>query len=450
VHHPQERWEVVERDRVYKIDHCTGCRQMRLPADGGHIMSSQSVDEPAAADSGAPAPGPVLFPRLSAEDYRAGVYRYLYIFMRLIFVAVVALALWWIGSSLGALFVPLLASLVLAYLLDPSIKMLERRGFGRRVAIVLCLLGVVALLAVAILFLVPPLVAQIGALISQIPELVDRAINEWIPWLEARLRAELPESGRQMLRDNIQDVSAELPAMLERVGRWTVGAVSSTGYVLLTFATLVLVPLFTFYFLQHMHPLKVEVIRWIPQPRREYTLDVLRRMDVAVGHWFRGQIQVAAVIGLLFSVGLSITFAWGGIDPRLGLAIGIVSGVLNVVPYVGSIVAIVLTTLVVLLQWPGIAVVLGIVAVFVIINLLESYVVVPRIIGFKVGLSPIAVIILLLVGGELAGIWGILLIMPVAGAIKVIWPDLRAIYQETALYHGGVRASAGEADDDAQ
>lgn len=381
---------------------------------------------------------PYLFPRLSPEQYRNGLYRYLFIFMRLIFAALLGLALWWLGSALGALLFPLLASIILAYLLAPLIDWFERRGGGRTLGITLCLVMVVGLVTVVGLFLVPPLVEQIASIIRQLPELVETAQTEWVPWVEQRLQTELPASVRDAVERYGDELRSSLPDMLQRAGRWSAGAVSTTGQVLLTVFNLVLIPLFTFYFLRGFRRFMDRAAEWLPVRRRDYTLDVLGRMDTAVGQWFRGQAQVAALVGLLFAIGLAITFAVGGIDPKLGVAIGIVSGLLNIVPYFGQIIAVVLTSLVVLLNWPGFGAVLAIVVVFVVINLLEGYVIVPRVVGTKVDLSPIAVIILLLIGGELAGILGILLIIPAAGAVKVILPDLLAMYRETAFYHGGI------------
>ncbi|MFW5965956.1 MAG: AI-2E family transporter [Persicimonas sp.] len=388
---------------------------------------------------------PYLFPRLSPEQYRDGLFRYLFIFMRLVFLALFVIAVWWVASALGALLFPLLASIVLAYMLAPLIEWLERRGASRTLGIALVLASTVGTFVVVGLFLVPPLVEQIRTIVTQLPDLVETIENQWVPWIEENLQTELPASVRGAVERYGEEVRASLPDLLERAGRWSVGAVSTTGQVLLTLFNLILVPLFTFYFLHGFERFQDSAVEWLPVRRRDYTIEVLARMDRAVGQWFRGQVQVAVLMGILFALGLSITFAIGGIDPKLGIAIGIISGLLNIVPYFGQLIAIILTSLVVLLQWPGFGPVLAIVAVFVLINLLEGYVIVPRVVGTKVDLSPIAVIILLLIGGELAGIVGILLIIPLAGAIKVILPDLLAIYRETAFYHGGIHR---QKDDD--
>jgi predicted PurR-regulated permease PerM len=383
-------------------------------------------------------PESVLFPRLSPEEYKARVLRYVYILMRLLFAALAVIVIWWLSGELGALLFPLTASLVLAYLLNPLIDRFERRGLSRRLGIIVCLSGAVVVIGLAALFLVPPLVQQIGAIIGDIPKLIETIRTEWVPWVEERLRTQLPAAVRTGLEQSGQRAAESLPQMAQRAGTWTLGAVSKTGQLLYGLFNVLLVPLFAYYFLRKFTGLKQTMARWLPVRRRDYTLRLLGRMDSAVGDWFRGQVQVAVIIGVLYSIGLAIAFAIAGIDPKLGVAIGIIAGVLNIIPYFGMIVASLLTTVVVLLNWPGFGGVLAVVIVFLINQFLEGYVIGPKILGNSVGLNPIAVIILLLIGGELAGIWGMLIIVPTAGAIRIVWPDLMAIYRETAFYQGGV------------
>ncbi|MFB6374887.1 MAG: AI-2E family transporter, partial [Bradymonadaceae bacterium] len=346
--------------------------------------------------------------------------------MRLFFVVLALGLVYWLAQGLGSLLVPLGASLLFAYLLDPFIRWLEERGIDRQWAILLSLSAGFVLLAVVLLFMVPPLVDQIVTIIEDIPTAIEKIRGEWIPWFEAQFGAAVPASVRESLEGTSDRLAEDLPELARRAGTWTLGAASRTSQVLLGVFSFLLVPLFTYYFLTKMRSVRAGLVSMLPIRRREYTLELLGRMHRAVGDWFRGQVQVAALLGLLYSIGLSVVFALTVIDFQLGIAIGIVAGVLNIVPYLGALVATVLTALVVLLDWPGWPGVLGVVIVFVVNNLLESYVLTPRIVGKSVGLNPIAVIILALIGGELAGVAGILLIIPIAGALLVIWPDLMA------------------------
>ena len=139
-----------------------------------------------------------------------------------------------------------------------------------------------------------------------------------------------------------------------------------------------------------------------------------------------------------------------GVGVTSGIAIGLVSGALNVVPYFGFAVGAVLALLLALLNWNGGMPLLGVLLTFAIVQGLEGYVITPRIVGEKIGLSPVLVIIVLLIGGSLLGLLGVLLALPIAGAMGVLLPDLVAWYKKSDLYLGqldepgaGAPASAG-------
>lgn len=394
-------------------------------------MSETDVD-------GGTRPESVLFPRLSAEQYKSRLLRYTYILMRVVFGVLIVYAALWLSEALGSLLLPLLLSVVFAYLIHPFIDRLEARGLSRRVSIILCLGAAVVMLGIVAVFLLPPLIQQISVVIGDIPQLLDTIQNEWVPWLERRLGTQLPASVGEALRASGERLTTSLPEVAQQAGSWTIGALFKTGQVLFSVFNLLLIPVFAYYFLRKYDKTSNAVADWLPVRRREYTLRLLSRMDGAVGRWFRGQVQVAAIMGGLYGVGLVIAFAIADIDPKLGIGIGIIVAVLNIIPYFGMIVAALITTLVVLLDWPGPGGVLAVVIVFLINQFLEGYIIGPKILGDSVDLNPIAVIILLLVGAELAGIWGMLIIVPIAGAIRIIWPDLMAIYRETAFFRGEI------------
>ncbi|AWV88346.1 AI-2E family transporter [Bradymonas sediminis] len=398
--------------------------------------------------------GPALFPRLSAQQYRARVWRYVYISMRILFFALIVAIAWWLSISMGTLLTPLLGSFILGYLLDPLVRKLQGRGLSRRAATLVCLGSVFALIAVVLLFLLPSIISQLSYWIGNIPELIGEIQDTWFPWITTQIETRLPESMQETVQGYISDAANALPGLAQRIGGWGVGAVSGTGRALFAAFNLILIPLFTYYFLMKFARYKTAVVEWIPRKRRAYYLSILARMDVAVGQWFRGQLLVAAIVGALYAIGLAIVFALFGIDFQLGIAIGVAAGITNIIPYLGMILAIAMTALVVLLDWPGWIGILFVVGVFLVNHILEAYIVGPKVLGDSVDMNPIAVIILLLAGGELAGLWGILLVIPIAGAVKVIIPDLRALYQETTIYQGGevdlVAESPPEPDESAQ
>lgn len=377
--------------------------------------------------------GPTLFPRLSAEQYRARVWRYAYIFMRLGFLSLIIGGFWWLGAELEMLLVPLLGSLVLAYLMDPLVARVEARGLSRTVAILICLGVITVLIAVLLLLLIPAMITQAGVWIDEFPSLVETVTGRWIPWLDELVRTKLPEP----LRDSVLDYAKQLPSVAERFAGWGLDAVVTTGYLLYALFNFILIPLFTYYFLARLAPLKVAAVDWVPLRRREYTLAVLRRMDTSVSQWFRGQLLVSLIIGVMYVVSLTVVFIIFGIDYRMGIAIGIATGLSNLIPFFGIIVAAILSLLVVLLHWPGWWGLLVIAIVFAVSHVVEAYIISPKILGDSVNLHPILVIILVLVGAQLGGAWGVLLIIPLAGAINVILPDMKLLYHQTTFFHGG-------------
>ena len=401
--------------------------------------------EPATPDSPSEHPEEGVVDRLDTEQYKARLFRYLYILMRLVFFAMIAALLYVVASALGALLVPLLASMLFAYLLVPFIKGFEKRGVSRRLAIIISLSAGVVVLGVIGLFLVPPLVDQIGTIVGKLPALIEKIQEEWIPWVKERFGVTV-SSWLQRAFD-AEGGGLGLSDLLRRLGAWSLGAASKTSQALFGLFNFLLIPLFAYYFLLRINGAKESLAGVLPVRRRAYTMELLGRMHSTVSDWFRGQIQVAVIVGILYTVGLALAFGSTGIDAKLGIAIGIFSGVVNIIPYFGMIAAIILTSLVVLLNWPGLTGVLGIVSVFVVNHVLEAYVVAPKVLGESVGLHPIAVIILALVGGQLAGIAGILLIVPIAGAIRVVWPDLMAIYRETTFYQGDLPSQEPDSEE---
>ena len=171
-------------------------------------------------------------------------------------------------------------------------------------------------------------------------------------------------------------------------------------------------------------------------------------MDNVVGAWIRGQIEVSIILGLMYALGLAITFGMYGearIDGMIsGIAIGMVGGLLNIVPYLGFLIAFVMAILLALLDWAGWEPLVGVLLTFAIAQTLEGYVVTPRIVGEKVGLSPVVVIIALLLGAEVLGLLGVLLAIPVVGSLKVLLPDLIDMYKRSDWFLGELVWSAAD------
>jgi predicted PurR-regulated permease PerM len=378
--------------------------------------------------------------------------KYPYLLAKLTFYAVLVVLTYVLVGAAGSVVFPLFLSMLAAYLLDPFIDRFEERGVSRTAAILVVIVGAGLGMSVFVAFLYPLLAKQIITIIEKFPTLLDSLQNDFIPWAQRTLPVELPPTLSEAAAEYGEDIKSAAPAVLRKVGDYATGLVTQTGVVIASLLNIVMIPIFTFYFLRDFDDMRLAAAEYVPEYSRDVVFDRLRRIDDVVGAWFRGQIQVGLILAVLYGIGLGVSFKITGHSAFDGVALGVITGVLNVIPYVGFVVGAVLSVLVVLIEWTGFGSVVGVIIVFAVVQGLEGYVITPKIVGEKVGLSPVTVIIVLLVGGEVAGLLGVLLAIPVAGAIKVIIPDLLEAYTRSAYYRGVRRkepagsAPGGEGD----
>lgn len=362
--------------------------------------------------------------------------KYPYWLAKLVFYVLLLVPIYYAFGALTNVLFPLFLSMLLAYLLDPVVDFLEERKQDRTVAIVIVMLTIIGLLAAFVAFLYPLLARQVINVIDKFPALLDSIQHQFIPWVERTLNYEMPSTLSAMLSQYGTELKSAAPSVFRKAADWGAGLASQTGVVVASLLNIVMIPIFTFYFLRDFDRMKAHLAHYIPLYRREAILARISAMDEVVGAWFRGQIQVALILAVLYGIGLGVSFGLTGHSVFDGVALGVLSGLLNIIPYVGFAVGFVLSILVVLIEWTGWGALLGVCAVFAVVQGLEGYIITPKIVGEKVGLSPVTVIIVLLIGGELAGLMGVLLAIPVAGAIKVVLPDLAHRYRMSSYYTG--------------
>lgn len=339
-------------------------------------------------------------------------------------------------SAVEAVLVPVLTALLIAYLLDPLVDWFEERGWSRSSTILgLLAVGAGGIMAF-LLFLYPTVSHQAHIVANGFPSLVQRLETDLLPWAASTFNFDVPDSWSAALSTYGDTLQAQVPS-LTRAASGAFGQVWMRVTILLASAiNIVMIPVFTFYFLRDFDRMRLAVVDYLPEANRELILDRIVKMDEVVGAWFRGQVEVALILAGLYAVGLGAVFGWSGIGVGAGLAIGLLAGVLNIVPYFGFVIGFTLSVLMVLLDWSGIGPLIAVLAVFGVVQGLEGYVITPRIVGEKVGLRPVTVIIALLLGGEILGLVGILLALPIAGIIRVLWPDVVRWYKSSTVYLG--------------
>ncbi len=325
------------------------------------------------------------------------------------------------------IFQPLLLGLLAAYLLDPAVTWFEHRGRSRLTGIIVISAVLILALVVFFLFVVPALGDQIERLADRLPEYQKRVRTQIEPWFD-RLEARYPEEIEEAQERVVQSLRENLPQVAGSIGRWTKKFFTNIFDFLLLLLNLIFVPVFAFYLLMDFPKVKEGIASLIPLPYREVSLERIREVDQAVSSFLRGQLTIALILAAINAIGLMI------LDVPLGLGIGLVAGLANMIPYMALIVGLAPALLLAWAEHQSWLLLLGVVAVFSGAQLLEGTVLSPRILSKSVNLHPVWVLLAIIAGGSLFGFFGMLLAVPVAAAIQVFARHWLEIYRGSAIY----------------
>lgn len=361
-------------------------------------------------------------------------------FYRRLVVTLSVLTLLWLFSVAGSILAPFALALVLAYVADPIVDRLERRGLARVWGALLVLLVAVLAIVTAIVIIVPLVIHQGRQFVTDFPRIVD----DLTAWYRAQVGA-LARSDVPLVRDiaferalavESEDVAAWLTEQAQALnpswnaamglGRGLQTALTILGYVVLT-------PVLTFYLLRDFVNLREWGASLLPRDQRDNTLAFLRRYDTLLGEYLRGQLLVALFVGVTTGVAF-----WLLGFPNAVL-LGVLAGVFNIVPYLGLIVSVVPALLIALVTPPVWISLLKVAAVFFGVQSLDAYVLSPRIVGSRVGLHPVWVMLAILAFGSFFGIVGLLLAIPIAVLIKLLIVNTLAAYKKSVYYRDSGR-----------
>lgn len=337
-------------------------------------------------------------------------------------IAAVALLLLWL---LAPVLSPFVAAGVLAYVLAPAVDRLARR-LPRVLAVlaveVLVLLALVALF----LLLVPVVTKELPLLREQIPVLAAKLNATLLPWLQ--------QLGVPVALDVPSIKAFVLEHFSDQAGSWLttlLGSVRIGGSVLLALVgNLVLIPVVLFYLLLDWPQLQQRVWALVPHRLRGAVGGFLAECDELLGHYLRGQLMLMGVLAVYYALALALA----GFD--LALPLGVFTGVAVLVPYVGFGLGLVLTLLAGVLEFASWYPVAVVAVVFGLGQMLESFFLTPRLVGERIGLSPLTVIFALLAFGHLLGFVGILIALPLSAVVLVALGRMRRSYLDSALYRG--------------
>jgi len=318
-------------------------------------------------------------------------------------VALVALYL------LRGVLLPFVAGMAVAYLLDPICDRLEKWGLSRTIATTVLTVLFLLIVVAALMLLVPMIVGQLANLVERAPGFA-KALREQTVSLLAMVESRVDPAIMERIQGAFADSANRL---FSWVTDMIAGVLSGSAAVANTLSLIVITPVVTFYLLRDWDNLAKTVDDWLPRAHAPIIRELAGEVDQTLAGFLRGQGTVCLLLGTFYAVGLTLA----GLD--FGLVIGLMAGLLSFIPYVGSVIGLLLSVGLAFLQfdtWVPVAVVAGI---FFIGQALEGYVLTPRLVGGRVGLHPVWVIFAILAGGALFGFVGVLLAVPVAAVVGV-------------------------------
>ncbi|MDR0769693.1 MAG: AI-2E family transporter [Burkholderiales bacterium] len=335
-------------------------------------------------------------------------------------VAVFALLL----MGLGPILTPFFAGAILAYLGSPLVEWLSKKGVSRTLGTLLVLALLLMSVSVLLLVLIPLIHSEAALIAKRVPELFDRFSTTLLPKIESWIGLSLSldmNSLRSLVTDNLESA--------QTVSLHVLSGVKTGGQLLLSLViNIALIPVVMFYVLRDWNVFLRRIDDLVPRRWHGKTTEIVGQIDAVLAEFIRGQFLVMLVLSIYY-----VTALWA-VGLEFALPIGLLTGLLVFIPYVGFSIGLTLAVIAALLQWSGWPPFIAVLAVYGIGQLLENYVLVPYFVGDRIGLHPLAVIFVLLAFGQVFGFVGVLLALPMAAAILVALRHLRVAYQQSPLY----------------
>ncbi|MGF0070331.1 AI-2E family transporter [Streptococcus orisratti] len=337
-------------------------------------------------------------------------------------------------SFLGIIMLPLVISALLYYLIKPLVDFLERRGLGRVSAIFVVFTVIVILLIWAIASIIPMIREQILSFVSNLPGYV-RSVNYEAtkvlqnPWLN---------NYKSELQAMLSNITAKAVTYAESFSKNALDWASSfAGIIARVTIAIIISPFVLFYFLRDSGKMKDGLVQVLPPKFRQPTARVLGDINQQLSGYVQGQVTVAIVVGFMFSIMFSL------VGLRYALTFGIMAGILNMVPYLGSFLAMIPVVIMGAVQGPLMLV--KVLIIFMIEQTIEGRFVSPLVLGSKLSIHPVTIMFILLTAGSMFGVWGVFLAIPIYASVKVV---VKEIFDWYKVISGLYEEDFKQGDDD--
>lgn len=335
---------------------------------------------------------------------------------------------------ISVIMLPVILAGLLYYLLNPLVDMMEKRKINRLVAITIVFVLITVLLIWGLAVVIPNLQAQIVSFFRNMPSYLKQSKKIIDDLLDSRLSEEF----RPQIEQVTENISSQLTTWASKFSaqavNWASNFVSAASQVIVA---VIIMPFILFYLLRDGKNLKGYVTQFLPKKLREPAGQVLSDVNSQLANYVRGQITVAIIVAFMFMILFKI------IGLRYGVTLAVVAGVLNLVPYLGSFLAMLPALVLGLIAGP--VMLLKVIIVFIVEQTIEGRFVSPLILGSQLSIHPITILFVLLTSGSMFGIWGVLLGIPVYASAKVVITAIFKWYKVVSgLYDDEVEEEVSE------
>jgi predicted PurR-regulated permease PerM len=332
--------------------------------------------------------------------------------------------------ALGPVLTPFIAAAILAYALNGGVDYIDQRQVGpfkvpRPLAVVLVMLLFLSAVSALVLIVIPVLQTEIPLLLAQIPAFLVRLDAVLAPRLqEMGIKIKLDGTGiRALLTQQFATSGDEIWTTVLSSAR--IGGTRLLGWL----ATLILIPVVLFYLLLDWHKLLRQITGAVPRRWVAQTVGMAQEVNVLLAQYLRGQLLVMLVLAAYYSIALTIA----GFD--VALPVGILTGLLVFIPYLGFGLGLMLALIAAVLQFSDWSGMIAVAVIYGFGQVVEGFFLTPRLVGERIGLNPLAVIFALLAFGQLFGFVGVLLALPASAVLMVAFRHLRHHYLRSSFYN---------------
>lgn len=326
-------------------------------------------------------------------------------------------------NAISSILLPFVMGVVIAYLLDPLADKMEKKGISRWIASAFIVVSFFAILVIAITSLLPILYKQAVSLVVQIPNYVEYINEKLIPYIDSiitRFNNGGNGSTLHLIDQHLSSSSKQIANLIAEI----VNDVWVSSLALINVISLLsITPITAYYILNDWDKVKSTLEGGLPIKYKYQIKRLWNEIDVVLSSYIRGQVIICSILAAYYTISLVSI----GLD--YSIFVGIATGLVSFIPYIGPIFGACAGGLVAFFQWGDLISILVVVGIFAVGQFIEGYFITPKLMSQKLNVHPVWIIFGLFAGGALAGFWGMLLAVPVTAIVKVIIRRIFLIYK---------------------